>query len=73
MSKLKQLLPSDKDVVHIDIPVQEDELLDRHLQYPLLQPYKFAKRMHDKKVMNYLNNPSGLPKKEVHFCQRKHH
>ncbi|WP_456279296.1 insertion element protein [Bacillus sp. AK128] len=46
MPKLKRLLPSDKDVVEIDIPVSEDETLDRQLQYPILQPNKFAKRYH---------------------------
>lgn len=43
MVKLKRLLPTDKDAVHIDLPVSEEELLDRQLQYPLLKPKKLQK------------------------------
>lgn len=47
MSKLKQLVPKDEDIVEVDCPVNEDELMDRQLHYPLLSPMKFAKRYHD--------------------------
>ena len=47
LSKLKRLLPKDKDIVEVECPVSDDELLDRQLQYPLLAPRKFAKRYHD--------------------------
>ncbi len=48
MSKLKQLLPHDRDAVQIECPVCDNEILDRHLQYNLLSPISFAKRFHDK-------------------------
>lgn len=47
MSKLKQLLPNGKDIVEVECPIIDDELLDRQLQYPLLSPIKFAKRYQD--------------------------
>lgn len=47
MAKLKRLLPKDKDIVEIECPVNDDEVLDRQLHYPLLSPMKFAKRYHD--------------------------
>ncbi len=47
MSKLKQLVPKDEDIVEVDCPVSDDELIDRQLHYPLLSPMKFAKRYHD--------------------------
>jgi hypothetical protein len=36
MSILKQLLPSGKTIVEIEYPINDDELLDRQLQYPIL-------------------------------------
>lgn len=47
MSKLKQLLSKEKEIVEVECPVSDDELLDRQLQYPLLLPMKFAKRYQD--------------------------
>lgn len=46
LSKLKQLLPHSQDKVVVKCPVNDNELLDRQLQYPLLTPMKFAKRYH---------------------------
>jgi transposase-like protein len=46
LSKLKQLLPRHQDKLDITCPVCDDEILDRHLHYPLLDPMKFSKRYH---------------------------
>ncbi|GKU83451.1 hypothetical protein [Niallia sp. NCCP-28] len=44
MARLKRLaMPSD-DAVEIFEPVSSDELLDRHLDYPILSPRRFAKK-----------------------------
>ncbi|MFZ3578753.1 transposase [Virgibacillus sp. DJP39] len=43
MAKLKRLANLNDEVVKVIEPLSSDELLNRHLQYPLLKPLKFGK------------------------------
>jgi transposase-like protein len=44
LAKLKRLATPFDDVLNITEPVSSDELLDRHLSYPILSPRHFAQR-----------------------------
>lgn len=44
LAKLKRLATPNDKTVEISEPITPDELLDRHLQYPLLSPRHFARK-----------------------------
>lgn len=44
MAKLKRLATKDDVIVQVDVPISQQENEDRHMQYDLLNPKKFATR-----------------------------
>lgn len=44
LAKLKRLAAATDDIVVINDPLSPEELLDRQLDYPLVDPRRFAKK-----------------------------
>jgi hypothetical protein len=73
LAKLKRLATASDEILNIIEPVSSDDLLDRHLNYPILSPRHFAQRY------NKLYEPIELifngqtHKIQFNYCAKSYH